>query len=46
MLIARTNIRNGHDFKTSQMAGFGKYEFEMIKPKDFVCILSGHLNVY
>lgn len=46
MLIARTNIRNGHDFKTSQKAGFGNYEFEMIKSQDFVCILFGHLNVY
>ena len=37
-LIARTNIRNGYDFKTSQKAGFGKYEFEMIKQIDFSCI--------
>ena len=28
------------------LSGFEKYEFEMIKPKDFVCILFGHLNVY
>ena len=34
------------DFKTSQKAGFGNYEFEMIKSQDFVCILFGHLNVY
>ena len=46
MLIARTNIRNGHGFKTSQMAGFGKYEFKMIKQAEIVYILVVHLNVY
>ena len=39
-------LEMGMTLNTSQMAGFGKYEFEMIKPKDFVCVLFGHLNVY